>query len=591
MRGIRQETAFDPWQTFCASLGAIAILLLAPLAAPAQLVQVHEDFSSDPGWDHYQNRVIGTDMPTVTQDFGWRKTDYTASGPGEIGGRIGNSRHQAYYAMPLGRPLSFEDELSASGKLVLRQIGLRGGGYLGFFNHRRHTWRVWSSMAMRIWEEDGLGQVMFDWMSSNWQARGAETAILLRPDGQVHTWSFHYDPAARADPTWYDEALKRHVTHETGNGRPYELQGEEFLFERIKAEEPDLTREELRRRLLAARDQGLIEYFHRHDQHRWWKRPEPEKGHGRVTLEFDGQTPYVFWFDETIRRAPVELNRFGLFNIKRFGTGVELYVGDLTVNGRRIDLSQDPRWEGRNHQVRYTEPNFHAMNDYGWSQTNWAGEEPGEIGGLMWRTEPPDPLFSYYGDDVGQLTLDDPISFSGSIYFADGMSDAAAYFGYFNAANQTQTFERDGPDAGFPQANMLGITIADSSAVGYYFTPIVSAAQRRGASTRGPVFTPSDTRRRFTFTYDPEANGAVGRIEVTLDDELIVVNLRPDQREAGAVLNRFGLANVRRGGHSVEIYLDDLSYTARRPDDRRPAFQQQTYIEVPYPHKQAGRRY
>ena len=84
--------------------------------------------------------------------------------------------------MPLGKPLTFDDEISASGKLALRHIGLRGVGYVGFFNSRRHTWHVWNSMAFRVWEEDGLGQVMFDWMSADWKA-GAETAILLKPDG------------------------------------------------------------------------------------------------------------------------------------------------------------------------------------------------------------------------------------------------------------------------------------------------------------------------------------------------------------------------------------------------------------------------
>ena len=142
-------------------------------------MQVRQDFSRDPGWDHYQNRIVGTDMPEVVQDFGWRRTSHTGGGPGEIGGRVENSRRQAYYAMPLGKPLTFDDELSASGKLALRHIGLRGVGYVGFFNSRRHTWRVWNSMAFRVWEEDGLGQVMFDWMSADWQARGAETAILL----------------------------------------------------------------------------------------------------------------------------------------------------------------------------------------------------------------------------------------------------------------------------------------------------------------------------------------------------------------------------------------------------------------------------
>jgi hypothetical protein len=37
-----------------------------------QFVQVRQDSSSDPGWDHYQNRIVGTEMPAVIQDFGWR---------------------------------------------------------------------------------------------------------------------------------------------------------------------------------------------------------------------------------------------------------------------------------------------------------------------------------------------------------------------------------------------------------------------------------------------------------------------------------------------------------------------------------------
>jgi hypothetical protein len=558
-------------------------LTLGP--AHGQLVQVRQDFSRDPGWDHYQNRIVGTEMPAIHQDFGWRRSNYTGSGPGEIGGRVENSRRQAFYAMPLGMPLTFDDEISASGKLALRHVGLRGVGYVGFFNSRRHTWRVWNSMAFRIWEEDDLGQVMFDWMSADWKARGAETAILLKPDGEPHGWSFRYEPEARADPVWHDRALERHDTDRTGNGQPYELQGEEHLFARLSKEEPGLTREALHARLLKARDQGLVEYFHRHEMHRWWKRPDAGTGHGRVTLQFDGETPYVFWFDEEIRKSPAEFDRFGLFNIARFGTRVEMYLGDLKVNGQDVDLSQDPHWEGRNNETRYAEPNFQAAHSYGWSQTNWAGEKPGEVGGLFWRTEPPDPLCSYYGDDVGELTLDDPISFSGTICFTDGMTDAAAYFGYFNRDDQVEAFDKSRPDAFSPVANTMGVAIADSSAVGYYFLPQVSSSDREAVRQPWGVFTPDRRRRRFAFDYDPAGGG---RVTVTLDGRKVAFDLTPEQRRAGATFNRFGLANVRSGGHSVEFYLDDLSYTAR---GARPKPVPQTIVEAPYPHKQAGRRY
>lgn len=574
-----------------AMLLCLFVQIASGRSLPGQIVQVKQNFSHDPGWDHYQNRVIGTEMPRVIQDFGWRPTNFTGSGSGEIGGRVENSRRQAYYALPLGKPLTFDDKISASGKLSLRHIGLRGVGYIGFFNSRRHTWRVWSSLAFRIWEEDNLGQIMFDWMSSDWQARGAETAILLAPDGEVHSWSFEYDPDARADPDWHDKLLERHVTDQTGNGRPYEIQGEEHLLVRMKQEEPDLTRRELRKRLLKVRDQGLVEYFHRHNQHRWWKRPDAGRGHGRVTLKFDDEVPYVFWFDDKIRQAPATFDRFGLFNISRFGQRVELYLGDLTINGEKIELSHDPHWEGRNNESQYVEPNFHGMHNYGWSQTNWAGESAGEIGGLFWRTEPQDPLFSYYADDVGELTLNDPISCSGSICFTDGMTDAAAYFGYFHRENQVEVFDADVPEAGFPMKNMLGISIADSSAVGYYLKPLVSDANRAATGTNCGVFTPDRRRHQFRFTYDPTANGGIGRMTVTLDGVERSFDLTAEQRKTGAVFNRFGLANVRRGGHSVQFYLDDLTYTARRAANTRPKFIPQSTVTIPYPHKQAGRRY
>jgi hypothetical protein len=569
---------------------AVLAALSIPLFAQSDLVQIEEHFDTDPGWEGFQNRMKCVDCPEVIQDFGWSPTQHTGGQPGEIGGRVDNSRYQAYYALPIGNPLTLDDTFSASGTLAIKHIGLRGVGYIGFFNPDHHTWRVWNSMAFRIWEEGGLGQVMFDWMSADWKARGAETAVLFPADGQVHQWGFAYDPDAKVDPEWRDKVLEKHITEETGNGRPYELQGEEHILERAKKDDPTLTARTLRERLLALRDQGLVEYFHRHGQHRWWKRPNPEDSHGKVTLTIDQEVPYVFWLDTEIREAPFELTRFGLFNIARFGEWVELYLGDLTVNGSKIDLTKDPHWEGRNNRVRYVEPNFQAMNDYGYSQTNWAGEAPGEVGGLFWRTEPEDPNFSYYGDDIGELTLEDPISFSGNIYFLSGMTDAAGFFGYFNSENHVVPLER-GSNQGSPMPNSMGIQLSDSSAVGYYFRPFVNSGRDVRTEARGPVFTPGEKPHAFTFDYDPAANDGLGRIAITLDGKEYSADLAEGVRESGATFNRFGFANVRRGGHSVQFYLDDLKYTARRAPGEEPEFHDQEVLEVAYPKESAGRKY
>jgi hypothetical protein len=47
---------------------------LSPVIAFAQvdLIQVHQDFSQDPGWEWKSNRVVAENPPTIKQDFGWR---------------------------------------------------------------------------------------------------------------------------------------------------------------------------------------------------------------------------------------------------------------------------------------------------------------------------------------------------------------------------------------------------------------------------------------------------------------------------------------------------------------------------------------
>ena len=95
--------------------------------------------------------------------------------------------------------------------------------------------------------------------------------------------------------------------------------------------------------------------------------------------------------------------------------------------------------------------------------------------------------------------------------------------------------------------------------------------------------------RVYSFDYDPQANNGVGRITAKLDDEEFMLDLTPDMRKAGATFDRFGLSSARVGGKWVTIYLDDLTYTARRPADFKPTKHEQKVTTVEYP--PGGRRY
>jgi hypothetical protein len=68
---------------------------------------------------------------------------------------------------------------------------------------------------------------------------------------------------------------------------------------------------------------------------------------------------------------------------------------------------------------------------------------------------------------------------------------------------------------------------------------------------------------RWSIHYRPQAGEGAGQITVTFEDTVQEVALDPGHKAKGAVFDRFGLFNAQTGGHHVEVYLDDLSYTVR----------------------------
>jgi hypothetical protein len=234
----------------------------------------------------------------------------------------------------------------------------------------------------------------------------------------------------------------------------------------------------------------------------------------------------------------------------------------------------------------------------------------GEIGGTIWRNEAIDPLHAFYADDVGKLTLDDPIEFSGDIAFIDGATDGDVVIGYFNKHERLAEFtggNRDYPPnlatqkggrrnihLGFDSRasripGTMGFTIGGPTPVGFYFASLCVPTIQTARMQNGPVIQPDRQRRHFSFSYDPKANNGVGRITSTLDDKAFALDLTPEMRTAGVTFDHFGLSSVRQGGKWVTVYLDDLTYTARRDSNEAPTRHVQKVVEVPYP--ASGRRF
>lgn len=549
--------------------------------AQSSIITIHQDFSHDPGWEGMNNRVQCEDCPIITQDFGWKPTDHNGDGIGEISGVIWKSTTPAYYAMPIG-PFSFKDKLTASGKLAVIAPPEEGFGfYIGFFNSARQGWRVWSSCGFRIGEVI-RGRARFHLDYKTGKAAGAilNPDIEIPCDGSVHRWELMYEPEATVAESWPDPRLPAWI------GSTANVPDDE-IFKQAKKADPSMTKKRLHELLLQARNAGLVDHWYRKGRYHLWDiEKDADQMKGRITFRFDDQPAVSYFLLPGHQAEPGDINRFGVYNMQIYHGSLEFYLTELIVNGENIELSLDPHWEGLNNQVTFKQTDFHAAQNFGYSQTSWAGKAPGEVGGRFYGTEVIDPLHAYYADDIGQLTLDDPISFSGWINFIEGAVDGRMLIGYFNRAARIADIQ--GEYKGNPPHQFIGLEVMDQTRLGYTFTAVCSPRQDVAVEERGPIYIPDRIKRPFSFQYDPAA-GTSGRITVALAADTFSIDLTPEQRKIDAAFNRFGLLNPRKGGKYVDVYVDDLTYVVKRPVDFKPIQRQQEITVVPYP--STGRKY
>jgi hypothetical protein len=553
------------------------------------IIFVSENFNDDPGWENFNNRVACSDCPEISQNFGWAPTNKTGSGVGEIGGTIWRSTTPAFYAMPLGKPLTFKDVFSASGKISVIAPEKEGFGfYFGFFNAERQGWRVWSSCGVRIGKmrkgiepySDGIARFHLDYKTGKASGAILNPDLAIPGDGSIHEWELKYEPQISvADYEWPDERIPAIFPKGRTNVHT------DTLLTAFKRIDPSMTKDQLLELLFEARDKGLVDDWYRKGKyHLWDLEPEPEKIKGKITFTFDGESVSYFLIPGH-QELPAIINRFGFWNMQIYTGSLEFYVSELVINNKAVDLSKDPYWQGLNNRVTFKEQDFHARQNFGYTKTNWSGRNPGEIGGRFWGTEVKDPFHGYYAVDIGKLTLDDPIRYSGMINFVEGAVDGRMLFGYFNKKEKLADIA--GEYKGNPPHQFLGLEVMDQTRIGYSFTAVCSPRQDMSVEYRGPDYIPDRIRRPFSFDYDPNG-GVAGRITVMFGDESFAVDLTPEQRETGATFDRFGLINPRKGGKYVDVYIDDLNYTTRKPKSEIKK-QEQTITSVPYP--EWGREY
>jgi hypothetical protein len=158
-----------------------------------------EDFSKDPGWLCENDRAKIENPPAGAHDFGFSpKTSFAGGKPGELGGDLWRAGKYAYYADRVG-PLSLDDRLEASGKVVLKVGAPDSDVYLGWFNSadkERPPVESGNFLGVHVGGPTRVGHYFIPRLATaKATIAKVETGPVLAP-GKVFDWSLVYDPAA-----------------------------------------------------------------------------------------------------------------------------------------------------------------------------------------------------------------------------------------------------------------------------------------------------------------------------------------------------------------------------------------------------------
>lgn len=483
----------------------VAFSFGALLAARASLKT--EAFDQDPHWEGFNNRVAPRRVPTVAQDFGYTNSNVAGAGPGEIGGNIWRSSTPASYAAKIPAK-TLHDKLTASGTFAITATSGSSGVFFGWFNGSESVGRQ-NTLGMRLGARGSGSRLTVQLVTAKNQACGTKITPWVVDKSKPRGEGRKYRPTSiKNDGTRYHWTM--HYDPAANHGA------------------------------------GQISFSITSDE------PKAEKFEGK-TFTIDLRNGY--------KDQGTTFDRFGIRNGEKGGNPMTIYFDDLELDGQRQDFSKDPEWIGVGNRTSFQDRVQGGAHNYGFSETsNHAGGKAGEIGGTMWRSG----QYSYYADRVGPFTLNDHLEARGKVVLLRAPPDSGMYLGWFNSADKT-----NGPTQ---TGNFLGIKVGGPTRVGHYFVPAYVAThppedkRRKRLTTEaasGPLLVPNKTFD-WNLVYDPGANHGNGAIIVTLGSESVTLPLRDGDKATGATFDRFGLFTSHIGGAFVEIYFDDLQYSAQR---------------------------
>jgi len=243
------------------------------------------------------------------------------------------------------------------------------------------------------------------------------------------------------------------------------------------------------------------------------------------------------------------------------------------------NFDRDPGWEGLRNRFDASRSNkksgLGVVQDFGYSQTNFAGKDKGEIGGVVQRSVTP----AYYAAEIAPKTLNDKLSASGTFAMTDSRGSAGVFFGWFDSQKPTGGrqsalgFHLAGAGGGARMSFRL--TTGANQACG---TKVTEWIKGRDIQRYTPASIKGDgTRYTWTIVYDPQANSGNGQMQFTIrsnsanpdksfEGKTFSVDVPAGYKQQNTKFDRFGMANAMKSGNPMTIYFDDLEFDGKKED-------------------------
>jgi hypothetical protein len=273
-----------------------------------------------------------------------------------------------------------------------------------------------------------------------------------------------------------------------------------------------------------------------------------------------------------------------MFPIGFLVTAVVSFAGIAQAQGPTLKtdaFDRDPEWDAVNNRI-VPEKKLIVTQDFGYSETNIAGGDEGEIGGRVQRSTKP----AYYAAELKPVSLEDKLTASGTFAVVGSEGGAGLFFGFFNS-NQ--------PGGSGRPIGSLGLDFDFEGSGGRLAVRLITGTNKTAGTFITPYlpgkFRPTPirndgTRYRWTLDYDPHAADDRGRFKFTITSDShtaqdygtlppasaeearvrfpstkeFTVDLPPGYKKEGATFDRFGLLNMMKSGGTATIYFDNVTF-------------------------------